>query len=247
MSSHRAEQAAGSKDGLSLGSWVWALVSQQHLRSKIFLATYNNGQRLRSFHLGRERLQSGEGRWGNFLPVKMLQDLRSVRHWGSLVDHWADNCLRVQSWWLAWSFSNAPMPFVTHFGFNQINYDSAFKSMEHYKSTKYFKYAAYVIGKNCVSLLYLWVQVHQDTAAGWELCCAVVEVYLSDLAEQGHLAELKTSQLSCILKCQFREMQYSSGKNTFFPKIASGNWDGWTEVIYRAVGLWVVSYGDVVD
>jgi len=46
------------------------------------------------------------------------------------------------------------MPFVTHFGFNQINYDSAFKSMEYYKSTKYFKYTAYVI-EEIASLLYI--------------------------------------------------------------------------------------------
>ena len=83
------------------------------------------------------------------------------------------------------------------------------------------------------------LQVHQGTAEGCEMCCAVVGVYSSDLFEQGQFAELKTSQFSCILKCHFREMQYSSGipKNTFFPKTASGNWDGWKEVMHRAVGI----------
>ena len=54
------------------------------------------------------------------------------------------------------------MPFVTHFGFNQINYDSAFKSMEYYNSTKYFNFTAYV-NEEIAPLLcisdYRWIQI----------------------------------------------------------------------------------------
>ena len=58
-----------------------------------------------------ERLQSSEGRRGNFLPVKMLQDIRSVRHWGSF--GWITELVIAFGYNLGGWLDSASMPFVT--------------------------------------------------------------------------------------------------------------------------------------